>query len=96
MTKQPVVYIMASKRNGTLYTGVTGDLPARVWQHKNNAAEGFTKKYSVHKLVYVEQHEDMPSAIKREKQIKKWHRQWKLELIERQNPTWRDLYEDIV
>ncbi len=96
MTKQPVVYIMASKRNGTLYTGVTGDLPARVWQHKNNATEGFTKKYSVHTLVYVEPHEDMLSAIKREKQIKKWRRQWKLELIERQNPTWRDLYEDLV
>lgn len=96
MTKQPVVYIMASKRNGTLYTGVTGDLLARVWQHKNNATEGFTKKYSVHTLVYVELHEDMLSAIKREKQIKKWCRQWKLELIERQNPTWRDLYEDLV
>ena len=70
MTKQPVVYIMASKRNGTLYTGVTGDLLARVWQHKNNTTEGFTKKYSIHTLVYVESHEDMLSAIKREKQIK--------------------------
>ena len=96
MTKQPVVYIMASKRNGTLYTGVTGDLLARVCQHKNNTTEGFTKKYSIHTLVYVESHEDMLPAIKREKQIKKWRRQLKLELIERQNPTWRDLYEDLV
>ena len=88
MTKHPVVYIMASKRNGTLYTGVTGNLAARVDQHKHDNTEGFTKKYGVHTLVYIEQHEDMQSAIEREKQIKKWHRQWKLELIESQNPDW--------
>ena len=87
---------MASKRNGTLYTGVTGNLAARVDQHKHDNAEGFTKKYGVHTLVYVEQHEDMQSAIEREKQIKKWHRQWKLELIESQNPDWRDLSEDMI
>ena len=87
---------MASKRNGTLYTGVTSNLAARVDQHKHDNAEGFTKKYGVHTLVYVEQHEDMQSAIEREKQIKKWHRQWKLELIESQNPDWRDLSEDMI
>ena len=96
MTKHPVVYIMASKRNGTLYTGVTGNLAAQVDQHKHDNTEGFTKKYGVHTLVYVEQHEDMQSAIEREKQIKKWHRQWKLELIESQNPDWRDLSEDMI
>ena len=94
--KQPAVYILASKRNGTLYTGVTSDLLARVWQHKNDAIEGFTKKYSVDKLVYFEQHETMPLAIEREKQVKKWKRKWKLELIEEQNPTWKDLYEDVI
>ena len=82
MTKHPVVYIMASKHNGTLYTGVTGNLAARVDQHKHDNAEGFTKKYGVRTLVYVEQHKDMQSAIEREKQIKKWQRRWKLELIE--------------
>jgi len=96
MTKKPFVYIMASKRNGTLYTGVTSDLPGRIWQHKNETTEGFTKKYKVHNLVYFEQHEDMHSAIEREKRIKDWHRKWKLELIEKDNPEWRDLYEDIV
>lgn len=88
--KQPAVYILASKCNGTLYTGVTADLLGRVWEHKNDAIEGFTKKYSVHRLVYFEQHETMPSAIEREKQIKKWKRKWKQELIEEQNPTWKD------
>ncbi len=94
--KRPTIYILASKRNGTLYTGVTSDLLARVWQHKNDATEGFTKKYSVHKLVYFEQYENIPSAIEREKQIKKWKREWKLELIEEQNPTWKDLYENVI
>ncbi len=89
--KQPAVYILASKRNGTLYTGVTADLLGRVWEHKNGAIEGFTKKYSVHRLVYFERHETMPLAIEREKQIKKWKRKWKQELIEEQNPTWKDL-----
>ncbi len=96
MDKNPAVYIMASKRNGTLYTGVTSNLPARAWEHKNSATEGFTDKYSVHLLVYFEVHEDMNSAIEREKQIKQWKRQWKLELIEKDNPEWKDLYEDIV
>lgn len=94
--KQPAVYILASKRNGTLYTGVTADLLGRVWEHKNDAIEGFTKKYSVHRLVYFEQHETMPSAIEREKQIKKWKRKWKQELIEEQNPSWKDLHEEAI
>ena len=94
--KQPCVYIMASKRNGTLYTGVTGNLIKRVWEHKNNLVEGFTKRYSVHKLVYFEQHEDMISAITREKRIKKWNRAWKIRLIEQQNPEWNDLYDSLL
>ncbi|MDD9811395.1 MAG: GIY-YIG nuclease family protein [Gammaproteobacteria bacterium] len=94
--KHPAVYIMASKRNGTLYTGVTSDLPARVWQHKNNLADGFTRKYRVHLLVYFEMHGDMASATLREMRIKEWKRRWKLELIEDANPYWRDLYEDIL
>ena len=92
----PAVYILASKRNGTLYTGVTNDLPGRVWQHKNRVVEGFTNKYNVHQLVYFEIHGDMEAAIMREKQIKKWKRKWKVELIQEQNPYWRDLYEDIL
>ena len=94
--KQPTVYILASHRNGTLYTGVTSNLPARVWQYKNDVVEGLTKKYGVHTLVYYEVHEDMLSAINREKHIKKWKRAWKLALIEKQNPTWRDLYDTLV
>ena len=94
--KQPCVYIMASKRNGTLYTGVTGSLIKRVWEHKNNLVEGFTKRYGVHKLVYFEQHEDMISAITREKRIKKWNRAWKIRLIEQQNPEWNDLYDSLL
>ena len=82
---------MTNKRRGTLYTGVTSDLSTRIWQHKNNLIEGFTKKYKLHKLVYYEQHENINSAIEREKQIKKWQRQWKLELIEKLNPHWKDL-----
>jgi putative endonuclease len=82
MTKQPAVYIVASKRNGTLYVGVTSDLQKRTWKHKNDLVEGFTKRYSIHFLVYYELHRDMVSAITREKQIKKWNRAWKLELIE--------------
>jgi putative endonuclease len=91
--KQPCVYILASKRNGTLYTGVTSDLTKRTWEHKNDVIGGFTKKYCVKQLVYFEQHESMILAINREKQIKKWNRSWKLRLIEEQNPQWRDLYE---
>ena len=96
MVRQPAVYILASKRNGTLYIGVTSDLQKRTWEHKNDLADGFTRKYGVHRLVYYEVHEDMISAITREKQIKKWNRAWKLELIEEQNPRWLDLSEEIV
>ena len=96
MEKLPCVYILANKRNGTLYTGVSSDLIKRVYEHKNGLADGFTKKYRIHHLVYFELHEDMLAAISREKQIKKWNRAWKLELIEKNNPEWRDLYEDII
>jgi putative endonuclease len=94
--KQPCVYILASQRNGTLYTGVTSDLVKRIWEHKNGLVEGFTKKYSVYRLVYFEQHDNMMSAINREKHIKKWNRNWKLSLIEEQNPEWIDLYENLL
>ena len=90
------VYILASQKNGTLYIGVTSNLPQRVWQHKNGQADGFTKKYSIHHLVYFEQTSDIESAIAREKQLKKWRRQWKIDLIEGRNPDWVDLYPDIV
>ncbi len=93
--KQPAVYILASKRNGTLYIGVTSDLPGRVWTHKSGLVEGFTKKYDVDQLVYFEMHEDMTAAITREKQLKKWNRAWKLQLIEQQNPEWKDLWQEI-
>jgi putative endonuclease len=82
MHKQPAAYILASKPNGTLYIGVTSDLLKRAWEHKNDLVEEFTKRYGVHRLVYYELHEDMVSAIRREKQVKKWNRAWKLELIE--------------
>lgn len=93
---QPCVYILATKRNGTLYVGVTSDLPKRIWQHKNDLVEGFTKRYAVHDLVWYELADDMASAILREKQIKEWKRQWKLELIEKFNPYWNDLYSTII
>ncbi|MGE0823443.1 MAG: GIY-YIG nuclease family protein [Candidatus Binatia bacterium] len=96
MNKQPCVYILASQRNGTLYIGVTSDLVKRGWEHRHAVAEGFTKRYAVHGLVYYELHGDMTSAITREKQLKKWNRAWKLRLIEEYNPTWRDLWEDIL
>ena len=96
MEKQPAVYILASKRNGTLYIGVTSDLTKRVWEHKNDLVEGFTKRYGVHRLVWYEPHESMESAIKREKSIKEWKRVWKLELIESSNPDWEDLYHTII
>ena len=96
MDAQPCVYILASRRNGTLYTGVTRLLNKRIWQHKKGLVRGFSKKYGVHRLVYVELHETMPAAIKREKQIKEWKRAWKLQLIESINPEWRDLYEDFL
>ena len=90
------VYILASKRNGTLYIGVTSDLVRRVYEHKSDFVEGFTKKYQVHDLVYFEQTDDVEAAIAREKQLKKWNRAWKLELIEKSNGDWRDLYPKIV
>ncbi len=94
--KHPAVYILASERNGTLYTGVTSDLIKRVWEHKNNVVDGFSKKYHVHMLVWYEIHTTMETAINREKRIKSWNRQWKLELIEKMNPDWKDLYETII
>ena len=94
--KQPAVYVLAGKRNGTLYIGVTSDLRKRVWEHKNDVVEGFTKRYRIHHLVYYELHQDMVSAIEREKQMKKWNRAWKLELIETHNPDWRDLWKGIL
>jgi putative endonuclease len=92
MTKKPSVYILASKRNGTLYIGVTSDLAKRVWRHKMDAVEGFSKKYKVHILVYYELHQTMRAAILREKQLKKWNRKWKIKLIEEENPDWHDLF----
>ena len=86
---------MASRRNGTLYIGTTSNLVQRVWQHKNDVAEGFTKRYGLHTLVWYEGHETMPSAIAREKKLKEWKRAWKLQLIETINPSWRDLLEDL-
>ena len=94
--KQPAVYILASKQNGTLYIGVTSDLVKRIWEHKTDVADGFTKKYAVHRLIYYESHSDMASAITREKQLKKWNRAWKLKLIEEKNPEWKDLWDEVV
>ncbi|MBI2831278.1 MAG: GIY-YIG nuclease family protein [Chloroflexi bacterium] len=89
------VYILASRRNGTLYTGITNNLVRRVWEHKNDFVKGFTEKYKVHTLVYYEQCESVESAIQREKQLKVWHRSWKLRIIEEKNPEWKDLYSEI-
>jgi putative endonuclease len=94
--KNYFVYILASKRNGTLYIGVTNDLIRRVYEHKNDLVEGFTQKYGVHTLVYYEMFDDIENAILREKRLKKWNRKWKLELIEKDNPNWRDLYPDLL
>lgn len=93
--KEFYVYILCNKRNGTLYTGVTSDLLKRVYEHRNNLIDGFTQKYNIHRLVWYETHESAEAAIIREKQIKKWKRVWKLELIERHNTEWNDLYENI-
>ena len=93
--RRPCVYILASKRNGTLYIGVTNDIGRRAWEHRSNAVGGFVRDYGVHRLVFVEFHETMADAILREKRIKKWRRTWKLELIERHNRQWRDLYEEL-
>lgn len=92
---QPCVYILASARNGTLYIGVTSNLLNRVWQHKNNQVDGFTKKYKIHNLVWYEPHVSMESAIAREKVLKYWQRQWKIRIIEQFNPDWRDLYDEL-
>ncbi len=94
--KQFFVYILCSKRNGTLYTGVTSDLIKRVYEHRNNLTDGFTKKYGVHYLVWYEMHGAAETAIPREKQIKKWNRKWKLDLIEQSNPDWKYLYDELV
>ncbi|HER33952.1 MAG: GIY-YIG nuclease family protein [Halothiobacillaceae bacterium] len=94
--KQPCVYLLANRRYGTLYVGVTSNLVQRVWQHKNDLVEGFTRRYGVHTLVWYEAHPTIEGAIAREKAIKKWQRAWKIELIEGFNPEWRDFYESIV
>jgi putative endonuclease len=96
MEKQPAVYILAHRRYGVLYVGVTSDLIARTWQHRTHAVEGFTTKFNVAMLVWYEIHETMYSAITREKQIKKWRREWKVELIEKENPEWIDLWPKII
>ena len=90
------VYILANKKNGTLYIGVTSDLIKRIYEHRNELVEGFTKKHKVHQLVYFEQFEDIKLAIEREKQMKVWRRDWKLELIEADNPRWEDLYDGLI
>lgn len=95
MEKKFFVYILASDRNGTLYIGMTSNLIKRVFEHKNEMAKGFTKKYHVKNLVYFEAFEDAENAIIREKQLKKWNRTWKLRVIEEMNPEWRDLFEDL-
>jgi putative endonuclease len=94
--KDYYIYMMASKKNGTLYIGVTNDLLRRVWQHKNDVHGGFTKKYRVHRLVWYETTTDIEKAIQREKPMKKWRRQWKIELIEKKNPNWDDLYDELI
>jgi putative endonuclease len=90
------VYILASRRNGTLYIGMTDNLARRVWEHKIGAVPGFTKKYSVKMLVWYEVHQSRETAFQRERQLKKWNRAWKLELIERMNPSWRDLVDEVM
>ena len=96
MTKEYYVYILANQRNGTLYIGITNDLIKRVYQHKHNLVEGFTKDHAVYMLVYYENTNDVSSAIQREKQLKKWKRLWKINLIESNNPDWKDLYQDLI
>ncbi|MEN3297495.1 MAG: putative endonuclease [Burkholderiales bacterium] len=96
MEKTSYVYMLASARYGTLYLGVTSDLIKRIWQHREGLADGFTKKYGIKQLVWFEIHAEIVSAITREKQLKKWNRAWKIELIQKENPYWRDLYEDLL
>ena len=93
---QYYIYMLASKKNGTLYVGVTSDLIKRIYEHKNDHVEGFTQKYTIHNLVYFEATESIESAIIREKQLKKWNRAWKINLIEKSNPAWNDLYPDLI
>ena len=93
--KSPCVYLLANKPNGTLYLGVTSDLRKRVWEHKHDLIEGFTRKYRVHRLVWFELHDSMYTAISREKNLKNWKRDWKIALIESGNPGWRDLYKEL-
>lgn len=93
--KQYCVYLLASRKNGTLYCGVTSDLSKRIWEHKQGAVERFTNKYEVKNLVWFEVHESAESAITREKQIKKWNRAWKVRMIEEANPEWADLSETL-
>ena len=96
MDRHPCVYLLASDRNGTLYVGVTSNLIQRIWQHREHAVDGFSKRYRVTRLVWYEMHPDMQSAITREKRIKKWSRAWKVRLIDEMNPSWRDLWPDII
>ncbi|MDF1527119.1 MAG: GIY-YIG nuclease family protein [bacterium] len=96
MERRPCVYIMASRNNGTLYVGVTSDLINRVWEHRNGVVSGFTKKYGVDRLVWFELYPDMPGAIRKEKLLKRWRRAWKVQLIEKQNPDWVDLYDTLL
>jgi len=96
MYKQYYLYILANKKNGTLYVGVTANLIKRVFEHKSNVVEGFTKKYNIHSLVYYEIYNDINEAIKREKNIKKWKRFWKIKLVNTKNPEWKDLYDEII
>ncbi len=96
MEKNYCVYVLASKKNGTLYIGVTSNLIKRVWEHKNKIREGFTAKYNVDKLVYYEQYSDPENAIKREKRLKRYKRKWKIELIEKSNPEWQDMYNQLI
>ena len=95
-SKHYYVYILASTKNGTLYVGTTSNLVKRVYEHKNNLGSRFTQTYSVHNLVYYETTDDVMSAITREKQFKKWKRNWKINLIQKQNPEWRDLYPELL
>jgi putative endonuclease len=94
--KNPCVYILASRRNGTLYVGVTSNLARRIFEHRSNAVAGFVRTYHMHRLVYAEFHSTMADAILREKRIKKWRRAWKLKLIEAEKPQWRDLADDLL
>ena len=95
MEKLPCVYILTNKPRGTLYIGVTSNLPQRIWQHKNKVTKGFTEKHKLNKLVWYELHDNMMSAIEREKALKAWNREWKIRVVEEMNPTWGDLYDDL-